>query len=166
MTSASFLATTLAPGLSFLTATVGPTPPDTDAARLLLLAIAGQESGWQNIPQGGGGPGRGPWQFEPETCKELMFNPESAAFYTKICMALSIVPSRTYDGLLAHPNLAVSLARLDLWCNPNPLPEVGDQEAAWEYYLETWRPGSPGPDRWPANYQAAMAAMKLTGEQT
>lgn len=163
MTAAEFAKTIMIPGLDFLAATVGMRPPNRDEAKVLLLAIAGQESDWQNIPQGGGGPGRGPWQFEPETCKELMFNPASATFYTAVCMATNTVPSRTYDAILGSPDLAVALARLNLWCDPEPLPAIGAEQAAWVAYLRIWRPGKPRPHDWPANYSAAMAALNLAG---
>ena len=155
----TFLTQTLRPGLTWLASVAGPVPPTSEEAQVLLLAIAGQESGWQNIAQEGGGPGRGPWQFEPETCRELMFNPASEAAHTKVCMALGIVPSRAYGAILSEPNLAVAFARLDLWCDPHPLPALGDQDGAWEYYLRCWRPGIPRPDDWGANYHAALAAI-------
>lgn len=162
MTPADFLTTILVPGLTWLTETVGPKPPASPEARLLLLAIAGQESGWQNIAQSGGGPGRGPWQFEPETCRELMFNPASDFMFDKICMALNVVPSRCYVSLMSQPNfnLAVSLARLDLWCDPHALPPYGDEDAAWTAYLRIWRPGAPSRDRWATVYPEALAADK------
>lgn len=163
MTAAEFAKTILIPGLDFLAATVGMRPPNSDEAKVLLLAIAGQESGWQNIPQGGGGPGRGPWQFEPETCEELRFNPASDLYYARVCIKLNIAPALTYNALIAHPNLAVALARLDLWCDPELLPAIGAEQAAWMAYLRIWRPGKPRPHDWPANYSAAMAALNFNG---
>jgi len=81
------------PGVAFLAAALGRSAEQSEA-RVLLCAIAGQETGWQNIPQGGGGPGRGPWQFESETCEELIFNPASHAWMIDICRALGLPTSQ------------------------------------------------------------------------
>lgn len=158
MTPGDFLKDILAPGLAWFEQNVGFVPPASREARLLLLAIAGQESNWENVAQGGGGPGRGPWQFEPETCREILFNPATEAMATKVCMALNVVPSRSYDALMIYPNLAVAFGRLDLWANPHPLPPYGNENAGYKYYLDTWRPGSPYRPRWAAVYPQALAA--------
>jgi hypothetical protein len=167
--ASDFLTQTLDPGLSWMTNILGPRPPVSDSVRVLMLAIPGQESGWQNISQGDGGPGRGPYQFEPETCRELQFNPVSEALYTKICIAMPIVPSTVYGSLIAHPFLAVAMARLDLWCDPHPLPAIGDEEGAWDCYVRVWRPGAVAAggqsatdarQRWSYNYPAALAAVQ------
>lgn len=167
MTAAEFLATTLDPGLQFLSATVGQKPPNSDAVRVLMTAIAGQESGWDNVQQGGDGPGRGFFQMEPPTCGLILRNPTSSGMAAKICAALKTAATQevVYAGLLIDPaGMAVSFARLDLWCDPHPLPALGHEQGAWDYYLRCWGPGKPGPDRWPANYEAAMAAV--TGATT
>jgi|ERR1700722_13219251 len=158
-----FNSTILAPALTWFAGLV-PSVPVEATARVLLLAIAGQESGWQDVQQGGGGPGMGPWQFETETCLEILNNAATKDAALAVCKALEVVPSEVgvYRQLLAQPNLACAFARLDLWANPRPLPAVGDHHDAWVYYLATWRPGRPGPDRWPGNYQAAMTALQLT----
>jgi hypothetical protein len=159
-TPAGFLAETLDPGLSWM-ASVLADHLASDEARVLLLAIAGQESGWRNIAQRGGGPGRGPFQMEPETTREILANPVSAEKAKRLCRAAGVLPvgSAVYIVLLARPLLAVAFARLDLWCDPFALPRLGEAEEAWTTYLRVWRPGAPGPDRWGVNYQAALAAV-------
>jgi hypothetical protein len=161
MNAPEFLSSILEPGIAWCEKLPGWTIPFDDRARVLMIAIAGQESGWQNIAQGGGGPGRGPWQFETETCTEVIKNPASAkmALIANEAAGLS-VHGTTYDSLISKPDLAVAFARLDLWCNPSPLPAVDWIEDAWKYYLATWRPGKPRLDDWPANYEAAVAAVK------
>ena len=170
MIALEFHKTVIVPGLTFMTVMLGPAHGDTkwedDArARVLLNAMAGQETGWQNIPQLGDGPGRGPWQLGEDTCDDLFRNPTSSLLMRKICQALNIPPVDAYSHLLAQPRLSVALSRLDLLCNLHALPNVGAQAAAWAYYVDTWRPGDPRPTHWPACYQAAVSAdNQLFGE--
>ena len=60
MTAASdFLRDTLNPGIAFYSGLPGWNVPTDDRARVLLLAFAGIETRWLNVPQAGGGQGRG-----------------------------------------------------------------------------------------------------------
>jgi len=69
------------------------------------------------------------------------------------------VESDVYWALLTDDLLACAIARLILWCDPNPLPAIGDADGAWRCYVETWRPGKPHAIRWAANYQMALDAV-------
>ncbi len=165
MSPLDFHKTILVPGLRFLTAATGQKPDginweDDEKARVLLLAIAGQETGWRNIEQENGGPGRGPWQLERETCYEVLHNPVSAIRLRKAVITHWPNPTDLdlYRALLGEPTLSVVIARLDLFCNSHPLPVISDQNNAWTYYLSTWRPGQPRPGHWADNYHAALAA--------
>jgi hypothetical protein len=150
----------LAPGLTWFAATV-PTVPVTLDVHVLLLAIAGQESDWNNIRQSGGGPGRGWFQFESETCLEILENPATRLYAHAVCSALNVAATEfvVYSSLMTQPRLQVAFARLDLWANPHPIPKAGDQGAGWIYYDDTWRPGSPRPELWPDKYESAMKAI-------
>lgn len=160
MSPTDFLTQVLMPGLAWLEQTVGAVPPPSKEARLLMLAIAGQESNWDDLQQSGGGPGRGFFQMEPPTCRDILENPASDMLATKVCMALTIVPSRVYESLIVVPTVAVAFARLDLWCDPYPLPAYGDEAHSWHYYNTCWRPGKPRPADWPRVYAQAFAADK------
>ncbi len=52
-------------------------------------------------------------------------------------------------GFIAIPDFALDLhetgvfARLLLWTDAKPLPAIGDEQGAWDYYLRNWRPGKP-----------------------
>ena len=87
-----------------------------------------------------------------------------------LCCADAKIPPNgraVYGSLLGDPFLQVALARLDIWCDPYPLPPYGDEGAAWRQYASIWRPGKPRPRAWPAVYAAALAADKAyeaTGE--
>ena len=168
MTPSAFLAGTLLPGLRFLTSAVGPKSGgetvnwEADAAgRLALLAFAGQETNWQNVTQIGGGPGRGPWQLGETTCADVMYNPASEQMVLKVCAAAGVLPTppTIYDALMTHPlSIGVALPRLLLWCDDNPLPAYGDEDACWACYLRVWKPGSPSRQRWSVVYPQALAA--------
>ena len=94
MIALEFHKTVVVPGLTFMTVMLGPAHDDANweddaRARVLLNAMAGQETGWQNIPQLGGGPGRGPWQLGEDTCDDLFRNPTSSLLMRKICQVLN-----------------------------------------------------------------------------
>lgn len=144
-----------------------PANMDTPAARVMLLAIGLQESGLtaraQIVNGGARGPARGLWQFENGGgVRGVLEDKSTTELARKVCSALG-VPATRFDvwGTLEHSDvLAAAFARLFLWTDRGPLPAVGDQQAGWDCYLRTWRPGKPHPDRWPGNYAAALAAVR------
>lgn len=152
------LAQAIAPALELL-----PGVMDSPEACVLLLAIGAQESGYLTRQQVGG-PAHGLWQNESPVQQLLLNNPASAALVQQLCAqrCVDALPMAMYEALLADDVFAAGIARLILWCNPNPLPEIGDVQGAWDYYLDTWRPGRPRPDSWNGNYAAALGA--ITGE--
>lgn len=161
--AAGFNAAYLAPSLAWF-APVCPTVPVTPAARLLLLAIAGQESNWKDVAQTGG-PARGPFQFEPEACSGVLANSATTNKALVVCALLNIHPSGSivYHALIGNPRLATAFARLYLWADPHPLPPVGDEEAAWNCYVRTWRPGKPSRTRWSLAYPDALEVIVGAG---
>lgn len=171
MTPSDFLVQVLIPGITWADPGYGAMPPASKEARLLLLSIALQESGLENIQQGGDGPGRGYFQMEPPTCGLILMNPASRSMAELVCLAASVVADQdgVYGALITKPvQVAVPFARLDLWCDPRPLPAYGDTDAAWEAYAyRDWRPGAVAKggesaiqarQRWSVNYAAALAA--------
>ena len=161
----NFLRDVLMPGLTHMTQVLGSITAihweDQPEARVLEMAFAGQESLWGNVQQGGGGPGRGYFQFEPPTCGLVLKNSISQAMATKICQSIGIPPvqSAVYANLLTNPvKIAVPFARLDTFCDPRPLPPLNNPQAGWETYIKEWRPGKPHPELWGNIYQAAIDA--------
>lgn len=139
-------------------------PPklDTIKARALVIAICLQESGLtaraQRVAGGGKGPARGLAQFELTGVRGVMTHTASRELVAQVCAARRIggaTSSVVWAELERDDVLALALARLLLLTDPRPLPELGDQAGAWDYYLRNWRPGKPHLNRWPANYQAA-----------
>lgn len=121
------------------------------AAEVQLLATHLQEApnGEQcQLPARPGkcGPARGIFQFERDGgVAGVLQHPQSRPHVLAVCRELG-VPATVqgiYDALPStHDVLDCALARLLLWTDPAPLPEVGDVEGAWRCYLRTWRPGA------------------------
>lgn len=168
MTPAAFLSTVLAPSVAWCKAVPGWRPAFDDRAMLLLLAIGGQEGEWDYRVQGGGGPAHGFWQFERGGgVHGVIVNPSTAAMAKAAMTKSGLCPLLTEQeayAALALPQgdgLATAFARLLLWSDAAALPAVGDEQPAWAYYQRNWRPGKPGPDRWPGNYGGARTALGL-----
>lgn len=134
--------------------------PVSDKASVLLMAIAGQESNWQHRRQIGG-PARGFWQFEKfgGVAEVMQKTPKQL---TAVCALLDIPYDITtiFEAMAWNDTLACVMARLLLWQDPRALPEVGDKDGAWAYYLRNWRPGAPHPAAWSALYDKAIAAVR------
>lgn len=167
MTPALWLQLVVNPTLAWLD-TLGVrsvTDPAHDKARVMLLAIPGQESGWRHREQVGG-PAHGLYQFERGGgVRGVLTHRLSSPVARDVCNALLVYPSETpvYDALVNNDALACAFARLLLWTDPRALPDVGDQDGAWALYNRTWRPGKPHPDRWGANYSAAVSIVQRRG---
>lgn len=155
MTPLAALDTAIDPALAEL-----PARMTSDAARVMLLAIALQESKLTYRRQHGGGPARGLWQFERGGIVAVLGHAASNTHVRNLCSAHK-VRSRVADILEALPEddiFAAGLARLLLWTDHRPLPE--DMDAAWSYYLRDWRPGKPRPADWPGNWALAQLTMR------
>lgn len=155
-TPQTVLAKVIVPALALL-----PAQMDTPEARAMLLAIGGQESGYRTRQQDGNGPAHGLWQNERPVQQLLLDNKTSAPDVYALCKSRAVAPlaSDMYWALLTDDIFAAGIARLILWCDPHPLPALGDQDTAWDCYLRVWGPGKPRPTDWPANYRAALAAV-------
>lgn len=141
---------------------------DSDAARVLLLAIGLQESGLcercQIVNGGGKGPARGLWQFERGGgVLGVLQHPATRKYATRVCDARGVNPdsSAVWARLETDDILAAVFARLLLFSDPMPLPAATDVQGSWRLYaLRTWRPGKPHPDRWVKNHERALAFVK------
>lgn len=132
-----------------------------DRALVLLMAIAGQESAWAARKQVGG-PARSYWQFEKGGgVAGVLSHAASKARIAAVCAQIDIPcdTATVYEAMAWNDTLAACMARLLLLTDPRPLPALGDQEAAWRYYLDNWRPGMPHPQTWPARYAKAMGVV-------
>lgn len=166
MTPDTFLPTMLDPGLAWLAANGGPAV--SDGARTFLLAVAGQEANWtaryQSSPSDTPGPARSWWQFESGGgVKGVLRHRASSTLAKAACAAFNVVPTQSavWRAMEGHDLLAAVMARLLLWTDPYPIPTRQDE--AWQCYANRlWRPGKPHPKRWPANWNAASAAVQAS----
>lgn len=146
-------------------------PPrlDTRQARVAITAISLQEDPRQVRAQvisgGRKGPARGLWQFECEGgVKGVLGHAATKAMASAACMARQVpaVKEAVWAKLEVDDVLAACFARLLAFSDPKPLPEVGDEEGAWQLYLRTWRPGAAKRQydelraKWAGNYAAAV----------
>jgi hypothetical protein len=159
MTPDEFLVQIISPGLHNLYDLGGPYVTD-DAARFLLV-VALQESGpmlvarYQGYP-GEAGPARGWWQFEEGgAVKGVMTHQATKSVAGEVCSDCSVNhdTSAVWRALEGHDVLAVSFARMLVMTDPNPIPT--EEQPAWDYYINLWRPGKPHPDTWPTNWKVA-----------
>lgn len=144
-----------------------PARMESREAVVMLLAIGLQESRLTYRRQIGG-PARGLWQFECGTRESrggvfgVFLHPASGVLLRRLCVTMGVEPSPAsiYAAIEHDDVLAAGVARLLLWTHPEPLPAIGDRDAAWEQYIAVWRPGKPHPGTWPALYAEAVEAME------
>lgn len=128
-----------------------PQRMDSLEARALLHAICMQESRGIHRRQIRG-PARGLWQFEARGGHDGVLNhAASKPIIGPVLKAMAYDPSECWAAIENNDVLACIFARLLLWTNPKPLPE-GDASAAWDYYIDTWRPGKPHRETWDPFY--------------
>lgn len=128
-------------------------------ATLMLLAIGLQESRFEHRRQIGG-PARGFWQFERGGgVLGVLTHPASRQAARDVCTRFDIGwDSRAvYRELADNDILAAAFARLLLYTHPAPLPALGSEADAWDYYIRNWRPGKPHLGTWPEMYQNALS---------
>jgi hypothetical protein len=157
-----FFGRIVAPTLDWMAASPGVGIPASDSARVLVMAIAGQESRWAARRQIGG-PARGYWQCERGGAVVGVLTHPAAALKARAVLGVEDVPSdydTVYEALAWHDRLACAFARLLLWTDPRPLPALGDHDASWDYYLRNWRPGAPHPESWATVYDQARAVIR------
>lgn len=150
-----------------------PARMDTPEARVMLLAIALQESRlrhrWQVLSGGRKGPARGLLQFERRGgCKGVVDHPASRYWMHRVCAARGVTFTATaiWHAIEHDDVLAAAAARLLLFTDPRRLPDLGDEAGAWNLYMRTWRPGRPHRATWTALYAQALAAVVTEGVAT
>lgn len=155
------------------------------AAQVFVLAVMLQESNlahrWQVVdPKRPSvmGPARGLAQFElgaKGTGAGVwgVYEHQSSRYWlSQVCHALGVEfdPRAIWQMLATNDALAAVLARLLAVTDPRPLPDRGDFEGMWAYYLRNWRPGAYARgsaaqraklrEKFRQNYQLAQQAVK------
>lgn len=139
------------------------------ASDIMILAIGLQESGFLVRKQMGNGPARSFWQFEMGNPTSrggvwgVMHHEKTAAHAKRICAELDVPfdAKSVWQAMETNDVLGICFARLLLLIDRRPLPgATGSVDTAWDIYNWCWRPGKPHPEKWPANYAAAVKAVE------
>jgi hypothetical protein len=129
----------------------------------MLLAIGLQESRFEYRFQIGG-PAHGFWQSEygGGAWTGILTHYATRELARSILqqMAYGEPDVGDYKGIAHNDVLACLFARLLLWTHPKRLPGPGQTDYAWQYYLDTWRPGRPHPETWPLLWGQAWEEVK------
>lgn len=145
-----------------------PRAMDSDAARVMLLAIGLQESRFEYRFQKvtgdpyAKGPARGFWQNERGGLQCVLTNTATKDQAAALCKARGVPVSAdmVHAKVEFDDVLAAGMARLFLWADPKPLPPVGtDHETAWQCYVRNWRPGRPHRSTWDDFHKAAVSQV-------
>lgn len=139
-----------------------PSEMDSPEARLIVLATGVQETQYQTRQQVDG-PARGLFQAQYNFILDLMHNPASGNHVWNLCgvMGITYGSHAMFDALLRDDPFAACMCRLGFWCDPRPLPDVGDVLGAWGAYERVQRPGKPSYTRWKQTaYPQALAALQ------
>ncbi|WP_052688067.1 hypothetical protein [Xanthomonas sp. MUS 060] len=160
----------IVPALDDLTRYYGM-PVRTDRASAMLLSIAMQESELRYRRQIKG-PARSMWMFEPAGVSGLLARSYLASCLCRYdgravnhswigpCPDYRLNPEAICAALGYDDVLAAQLARLLLMTLPQPLPELGDEQGAWQQYIAAWRPGKPSRERWAEVYPVAVNTVR------
>jgi hypothetical protein len=131
---------------------------DTPRARVMLFAIGLQESRFEHRRQMGNGPARGFHQFEQGGgVRGCINHPASAPHLRRLCEARGVAfdARAVWSAMENDDVLDAGIARLLLFTDPRPLPELSDVSGAWDCYYRNWRPGKPHRDTWDDYHQQA-----------
>ena len=171
MTPEQCLRLAILPALTLLPERMNSAP-----AHALLLAIAMQESWDLGHRRQIRGPARSLWQYEQSGIRGVLDHPASRTLARATCKTLLYPVETQPDGTVTadtvlnvhqavehNDSLAAALARLTLWRLPTPLPPRGAPAAAWDQYIEAWRPGKPHRQPWDARYALAWEAVGSLG---
>ena len=138
-----------------------PAKMTSDKARVMLLAIALQESRLTHRKQIGG-PAKSFLQFESGGgVRGVMSHSASSTPAQIFCQSLSVPFDRhaIFQSMEFNDVLAFGLGRLLLYTDPKSLPEIGDAQGAWDLYQRVWRPGKPHRQTWDEMYKTAVSAV-------
>jgi hypothetical protein len=153
----------IAPALALL-----PGAMDTPEARVMLLAMGLQESRLTarrqlvGTPPRPTGPATGLWQFEQGGGVVGVLQHDASRYWMhRVCHERGVqpVPRAVWQALQHDDILAAAAARLLLFTDARRLPDLGDELAAWQGYIRTWRPGRPHRITWPGLYAVALAEV-------
>jgi hypothetical protein len=138
------------------TASLLPPVMDSIEAKAMMFAIPMQESRWDERRQIRG-PARGMAQFELPGIRGVLNHKASKPLIRSVLDRLDYdyKPETSYIAIEHNDVLMLAYMRCLLWTVPQPLPERGEVEIAWEQYLFAWNPGAPRHATWGGFYANA-----------
>lgn len=158
------------PALAWLSSSGHQPAAHSRAARCMLMAIGLRESDFKHrIQMSASGRqlshlARGFWQFErdggvAEICEHPKLRWCRSAI---IALGYPINRDELHRAIGYDQTLACIMARGLLWVDPSRLPEPTEAAAdeAYAYYIRLWRPGKEWPDKWGADWRAAVKATR------
>lgn len=143
---------------------------NTRPARVGMLVIGLQESRFEHRRQLVGSPPRpvGPaksfWQMERGGgCLGLVTHPMGIKHMRPACATAGVAFTSLaiWNAIEVDDVLAATAARVLLYTDPRPLPQVGDAQGMWGYYINVWRPGKPHRQTWNGFYAQAVREEAL-----
>lgn len=149
-----------------------PASMESAKANVMVLSFGLQESRftarYQIVSGGGKGPARSFYQFEKGSERTragvtgVYMHAASREHLRKVCefLAIPFTTQAIWEAMEYNDVLAFAVARLMIYTDPRPLPEIGNAQAAWDYYIRVWNPGKPHRDTWDALYTKAVQAVK------
>lgn len=156
----------ISPAMGYL-----PISWDTPKARVMMMAIGLQESGFEHRFQvldpddlSRKGPARGFWQFERTGgVRGLMRHIRTSGLVYRLLEDRQLIWDETVVwAALEHDDiLAAAFARMLLWTDPSPMPPTTARNEAWDIYINAWQPGKPHKEHWHANHTAARRYYNL-----
>lgn len=143
------------------TAALLPANMDVPAAKAMLIAIAMQESRWDERRQIRG-PARGFWQFELAGIKGVLAHRASRPLIEVVLSRLdyNYDPHVSYTAIEHNDVLAFAYARCLLWTIPQSLPQRNNSAEGWAQYTDAWRPGKPWRQTWDAFFKSAWQLVE------
>lgn len=138
-----------------------PPKMTSDKATVMLLAIGLQESRLTYRRQIEG-PAKSFLQFESGGgVKGVITHSASSAPAQILCQALAVPFDRAaiFQAMECNDVLAFGMGRLLLYTDPKALPEIGDEQGAWDLYQRVWRPGKPHRQTWDELYAIACKVV-------
>lgn len=160
----NMLHTVIEPSLRLL-----PPKMDSDAAKIMLLAIGLQESRFMyRFQKVAGkphlkGPAKGFWQFEEGGgVRGVMTHHATKHLAEEFCerRGVPFVPRLVHHAIEDDDTLAAIFARLLLWADAKPLPSpIASHDEAWDCYIRSWRPGKPHRQTWDEFHKQAVAQV-------
>lgn len=138
-----------------------PTKMNTREASAMLLAIGLQESRFEHRRQIKG-PALSFWQAESGGgFRGILSHPDTRTIARAVLavMAYGEPDASDFQAIEDNDILACCGARLLLWTHPSPLPAHNNANYAWDYYMNTWRPGRPHQQTWSECFRIAWEAV-------